>query len=127
MCEVSESSVKKVNRERVTEDVIDGAVNAGLLSDRSRIDHTWYSFVEKGYPTPSLGRNQMLFPLLRYLEDNSIYSRGRFGAWRYEVANMDHSFMQGVEFVNHLLASGEELTLWYPQVVNNRHPSGKRR
>lgn len=40
---------------------------------------------------------------------------------------MDHSFMQGVEFVNHLLESEDELTLWYPHLVNNIHPSkGKR-
>ncbi|MEZ4527886.1 MAG: hypothetical protein R2941_18380 [Desulfobacterales bacterium] len=40
---------------------------------------------------------------------------------------MDHSFMQGVESVNHILASGEELTLWYPHIVNTAHPSGRKR
>jgi hypothetical protein len=32
-----------------------------------------------------------------------IYSRGRFGAWRYEIGNMDHSVMMGVEIVDRLL------------------------
>lgn len=127
MCEVSESPVKKVERDRVVEDVIDGALNTGLLSNRREIEHTWHGFVEKGYPTPSLDRNSLIFPLLGRLEEMDIYSRGRFGAWRYEVGNMDHSFMQGVEFVNRMLASGEELTLWYPEIVNSMHPSGRKR
>ena len=45
--------------------------------------------------------------------DRHIYSRGRFGAWLYEIGNMDHSFMQGVEFVDHALC-GEKETVWYP-------------
>ena len=127
MCEVSESFVKKVNRKRVVEDVIQGALNSGLLSSRHEIDHTWHHYVTEGYPTPSLDRDRLIFPVLQHLEELGIYSRGRFGAWRYEVGNMDHSFMQGVEFVNHILVSGEELTLWYPEIVNSEHPSGKKR
>ncbi len=124
MCEVSESCAKKVNRQRVVEDVIQGALNSGLLSSRREIGHTWYHCVEQGYPTPTLDRNRLAFPLLRHLEELGIYSRGRFGAWRYEVGNMDHSFMQGVEFVNRVLGSEEELTLWHPEIVNNKHPLG---
>jgi protoporphyrinogen oxidase len=127
MMEVSESEMKKVDSDLVVEDVIAGAINTGLVSNRSQISHTWYHLAVNGYPIPNLDRNNHLFPMLTYLEDHGVYSRGRFGAWRYEVGNMDHSFMQGVEFVNHLLAAGEELTLWYPQIVNNPHPSGKRR
>jgi protoporphyrinogen oxidase len=127
MLEVSESGVKPVDPERVVEDVIAGVLNTGLVSSRNAIHHTWYRSERKGYPTPSLGRNQALFPLLTQLETMGIYSRGRFGAWRYEVGNMDHSLMQGVEFANRIIASGEELTLWYPQVVNTMHPSGAKR
>ncbi|MDM8524800.1 FAD-dependent oxidoreductase [Desulfococcaceae bacterium HSG8] len=127
MCEVSESTVKKVERDQIESDVIDGALNTGLLSSRNQVTHTWHHFVEKGYPTPSLERNPLLFRVLKYLEEKGIYSRGRFGGWRYEVGNMDHSFMQGVEFINRVLASAEELTLWYPQIVNSDHPSGGKR
>jgi protoporphyrinogen oxidase len=127
MLEVSESPAKKVNREQITGDVIAGAVNTGLIKDTREISHTWQCFVKNAYPTPGRGRNAVLFPLLNYLEENNIYSRGRFGAWRYEVANMDHSFMQGVESVNRLLTDGEELSLWYPQIVNSAHPSGRKR
>lgn len=127
MFEVSESPEKPVNPDTVMEDVIDGAINTGLLENRSQVHHTWYHFIPFGYPTPSRNRNEQLFPHLVGLAKQGIFSRGRFGAWRYEVGNMDHAFMQGVECVNSLLGSGEELTLWYPNVVNSPHPSGEKR
>ncbi|MBF0241422.1 MAG: FAD-dependent oxidoreductase [Desulfamplus sp.] len=125
MCEVSESPMKPVNNKRIIEDVIEGAINTRLIKDKSQVHHNWYKRVEKGYPTPSKDRNQLLFPILRHLKDYKILSRGRFGGWRYEVGNMDHSFMQGVEAANQAIYQGEELTLWYPDVVNSPHPSEK--
>lgn len=127
MLEVSESPRKKVNHATIVEDVINGALNTRLISSRKEIDHTWYQFIKQGYPTPGLGRNNILFPALIDLQNADIYSRGRFGAWRYEVGNMDHSFMQGVEWVNSLMTDGEELTLWYPEIVNSPHPAGMKR
>ncbi|MCD4722715.1 MAG: FAD-dependent oxidoreductase [Desulfobacula sp.] len=127
MCEVSESSMKKVDASTVVEDVIQGALNTGLIRDRKSIDHTWYRFEKKAYPTPSITRDEYLVPLSTKLFENNIYSRGRFGAWKYEVGNMDHSFMQGVEFVNTCMGYAEEITLWYPDIVNKPHPGGKKR
>lgn len=123
MFEVSESPAKKVNPETVMEDVIQGALNTRLIKNRKEIHHTWYKRMEKGYPTPSIDRNKIVFPMLKRFECHGIYSRGRFGAWRYEVGNMDHSFMQGVECAGKVLYQGEEMTLWYPGVVNAPHPS----
>jgi hypothetical protein len=53
-----------------------------------------------------------------------VYSRGRFGAWKYEVSNQDHSLMQGVECVNHLLRGEEELTVRKPETVNRPRAGG---
>ncbi len=36
------------------------------------------------------------------------------GAWLYEIGNMDHSAMQGVEFVNQVLF-GEPERVWIPR------------
>jgi len=127
MCEVSESSMKKVDASTVVEDVIQGALNTGLIQDRKSIDHTWYRSEKKAYPTPSITRDDCLVPFLTQLFENNIYSRGRFGAWKYEVGNMDHSFMQGVEFVNTCMGYAEEMTLWYPGIVNKPHPGGEKR
>ena len=77
---------------------------------------------EYGYPVPTLDRDEVLNDLMPRLEAARILSRGRFGGWKYEVANMDHSIMQGVEAANRLLLGEEEITWARPSVVN----AGKR-
>ena len=48
-----------------------------------------------------------------------VFSRGRFGAWKYEVSNQDHSFMQGVEIVNRLVCDTPEVTITDPNLANS--------
>lgn len=127
MCEVSETESKPVNLDELEEEVLQGALNTGLIRSRSELHHTWSIRIGRGYPTPTTQRNEVLFPLLKHLEEKKVYSRGRFGAWRYEVGNMDHSFMQGVEFVEALLDQGEERTLWQPDLVNAPPPSSDKK
>jgi len=55
-----------------------------------------------------LERDGALAVLQPALIKQGIYSRGRFGAWRYEIGNMDHSVMMGVEAVNHALKGEKE-------------------
>ena len=43
--------------------------------------------------------------------ERDIYSRGRFGAWRYEIGNMDHAVKMGID-VAHLLLEGRPEELW---------------
>jgi len=57
------------------------------------------------------------------LEAYDVWSRGRFGAWKYEVSNQDHSFAQGVEAVEHWLLGAREMTLHEPETVNARRPT----
>ena len=49
-----------------------------------------------------------------------ILSRGRFGAWKYEVGNQDHSFMQGVEAAERVISGAHEQTVFYPNKVNSK-------
>lgn len=63
----------------------------------------WYRKHTYGYPVPTLERDRVLGRVIPMLEGVNIYSRGRFGFWKYEVSNQDHSFMQGVEVVNRIL------------------------
>ena len=44
-----------------------------------------------------------------YLESLGIYSRGRFGAWKYEIGNMDHSVQMGAEVADRLVLGSPEL------------------
>ncbi|MFM9944595.1 MAG: hypothetical protein ACKVQB_05120 [Bacteroidia bacterium] len=73
---------------------------------------------EYGYPTPSVSRDVLLKPLHPWLESRNIFSRGRFGAWKYEVSNQDHSLMQGVELINRLELNETELTHDFPARAN---------
>ena len=62
----------------------------------------------------------MLNEALPWLRSKGIWSRGRFGNWKYEVANQDHSCMLGVEAADNILFGSHEVTLHHPDVVNNR-------
>ena len=59
--------------------------------------------LEHGYPTPSLGRDAVLAEALPWLREQKIWSRGRFGSYKYEVGNQDHSLMLGVECADNVL------------------------
>lgn len=122
MTEVSESPAKPVDHERVVEDCIQGVITTRLLDDSERIVSRWHHRVEHGYPTPFLGRGEFLDAALIRLMELGIYSRGRFGAWKYEVSNQDHSCMQGVECVDRILFGVEESTVWHPDIVNGPRP-----
>ena len=41
--------------------------------------------LEHGYPTPTLARDSVLAEALPWLRERSIWSRGRFGSYKYEV------------------------------------------
>jgi protoporphyrinogen oxidase len=118
LCEVSESSSKPVNSERVVNEVIQGLHAARLLDKDAEIISRWHRRLEHGYPTPFLGRDHFLNEIEPALRAAGIYSRGRFGAWKYEISNQDHSCMQGVEAVDHILSGVSEKTVFSPSVVN---------
>jgi protoporphyrinogen oxidase len=115
LAEISQSEFKPVDRETVVDSTIQGMVNTRLLRDSDRTDIVDTHVIEREYtyPTPSLERDGALAVLHPWLESRDIYSRGRFGAWRYEVGNMDHSVAQGVEWVNRTLSDDAKNELTY--------------
>src|SRR3954449_6219919 len=113
LTETSYSEYKPEDKETIVERTIQGLINAGLLKEEDRKDicDTWLFDAKYSYPTPSVERDGILAEVIPYLEQHGIYSRGRFGMWKYEVANTDHSLMQGVELVNRLLLNEPEQTV----------------
>jgi len=98
---------------------------AGILPMSSRIASRWMMTLRHGYPVPFLGRDSVLAEIEKELRAVNIWSRGRFGGWKYEASNQDHCFMQGVEFVDHVLHGQDEVTYPQPFLVNQRsagHP-----
>ena len=119
LCEVSESAFKPTpgregqDNEQVIEECITGLENAGLLNpgERANIVGRWCYFADYSYPTPTVERDEILGEVIPWLEDRDIYSRGRFGMWKYEVSNTDHTLMQGVELANRLVLGEQETTI----------------
>lgn len=120
MFEVCETELRPVDHGTLVDEVIQGAINTKLIKPSMNIISKYYRRFEHGYPTPFLGRDQLCKPIFATLEEHGIYSRGRFGAWKYEVSNQDHSMMQGVEAVDHILNGSEEVTFHFPGIVNRR-------
>ena len=105
---------------RVVLDTLTGAVATQLVQPTDEVVSIYHRRIEHGYPTPSVGRDAVLKEALPWLRAQNIWSRGRFGAYKYEVANQDHSLMLGVECVDNILFGTQELTLEFPNVVNQR-------
>jgi protoporphyrinogen oxidase len=122
MAEVSESEFKPVDHNQVVDTVVDGMLSVGLLDPRSQIASRWHTVLPYGYPIPTISRDLVLAEVLPALDEIGIHSRGRFGAWKYEVSNQDHSFMQGWECVDRICTgAGPEVerTLSRPDEVNS--------
>jgi protoporphyrinogen oxidase len=119
MAEVSESSDKPLDVDNVVEDTIEGLFKTKLINKGHEVQSTWHYRAHYGYPTPGLGRDTALNAVQPELEKLGIYSRGRFGGWKYEVSNQDHSLMQGVELVDRLKLGVPEVTYWFPGTANN--------
>ncbi len=110
MLEVSESQHKPVDRKTIMETVVQGCLNTGLIASAKEIVSRFHFTAPYGYPVPSLERDAILGEVQPFLEQFGVQSRGRFGAWKYEVSNQDHSFMQGVEWTDRMLHGSEEST-----------------
>eukprot|EP00879_Flechtneria_rotunda_P023055 GHRR01024372.1.p1 GENE.GHRR01024372.1~~GHRR01024372.1.p1 ORF type:complete len:247 (+),score=72.08 GHRR01024372.1:74-814(+) len=130
MFEVSESSCKPVHQQpiklggtagtwpAIVQETLLGAVATHLVSASAEVVSLHHRRIKHGYPTPSLSRNAVLEQALPWLQQHGIWSRGRFGSYKYEVANQDHSLMLGVEAVDNILFGTQELTLNHPDIVN---------
>ena len=118
LAEVSRSAYKPEDLSTVVERVIEGFVNTKLLSpaDLADVVDTHRIVREYTYPIPSLRRDDALAVIQPYLESRDIYSRGRFGAWKYEIGNMDHSVQMGAECVDRLVRGTPELC-WNDRIL----------
>jgi len=110
MCETSYSEHKPVSKKGIIEETIQGLINTGMLKEKERNNIISRQLIDVpyAYPIPTLDRDAALDIIQPFLESHGVYSRGRFGSWKYEVGNMDHSFMQGVEVVDRIINGTKE-------------------
>lgn len=64
--------------------------------------------VPYSYPVPTVTRDRAI--VQPWSMSLCIYPRGRFGAWRYEIGNADHSTLIGVEVADRLVTGTPERT-----------------
>ena len=91
--------------------VVDALVATGLIEHDTPIASQHTLDIEYAYPIPTLDRDAALEVIQRWLLKHRIYSRGRFGTWRYEIGNMDHAVKMGID-VARLLVEGRPEGLW---------------
>ncbi len=123
MAEVASLPGRGLPPEAVVSRVRESLEADGLLPAGTAVRSVVHRHKERGYPTPFLGRDGVVEPRLRWLAAHGVFSRGRFGAWKYEVSNQDHSFAQGREVAERLSRDGGdtlEPTVWTPALVNRR-------
>lgn len=127
MLEVCQSKMKPVDEPNLIEDSLKGLINTQMVEPNAEIVSIYHRKFDHGYPTPSLQRESQLKTLLPALQERyGIWSRGRFGSYRYEVANQDHSCMIGVEAVDNILFGAPEMTLNEADWVNGRKNTERR-
>jgi protoporphyrinogen oxidase len=110
LCETSFSPHKREDLSRLMDRTVKGLDTVGLLAKDAAVESRFELTVDYGYPVPCLERDQALRTLQPWLESQDIFSRGRFGGWKYEVSNMDHSVMQGVEWAERMTRNTPEKT-----------------
>jgi len=109
---------QRLSEQELVSETFEGLREGGFLSPLEENTHTFAMEADYAYPVPTRDRDSILGEVLPALEQLQIHSRGRFGAWKYEVANMDHCVMQGVEIADRILSGKPETTLPTPSVVN---------
>jgi len=110
LCETSFSPHKREDLSQLMDRTVKGLDTVGLLAKDAAVESRFELTVDYGYPIPCLERDQALRTLQPWLEAQGIFSRGRFGGWKYEVSNMDHSVMQGVEWAERMMQNEPEKT-----------------
>ena len=110
LTETSYSKFKPLPKGDFGKAVVDGLLAEGILKppDLPLIETIFLIHAGHSYPIPSTDRNPALETIHAYLEPRGIFSRGRFGSWKYEIGNQDHSLMQGVELVDRWIDGSEE-------------------
>ncbi len=110
LCETAYSEYKRESKSEIIEKTIRGLINSGLIkeADRKFIVSRFLFDINYAYPIPTLKRDDVLKKVQSKLEQMDIYTRGRFGAWKYEIGNTGHSVMQGKEVADRILKKGKE-------------------
>jgi protoporphyrinogen oxidase len=111
MTETGFSPERPVPRQGLEERVEAGLRRAGVVGGEPPVASVHVEEIDYAYPVPTLGRDRALAEIQPWLMDHGIFSRGRFGAWRYEIGNMDHAVKMGIDAAARIVRGTPE-ELW---------------
>ncbi len=111
MTETAFSDERPEPRDGLEQRVEAGLRNAGVISGTPPVASIHVEEIPYAYPVPTRERDAALGEIQPWLMQRGILSRGRFGAWRYEIGNMDHAVKMGIDAAR-LIVTGEEEELW---------------
>ena len=111
MTEVSYSRYKPETTDGLAERVEEGLRIAGVVEGEPEIASMHIEDLGYAYPVPTLARDSALATIQPWLMKHDIYSRGRFGSWKYEIGNMDHAVKMGLDAAR-FLVEGTPEELW---------------
>jgi UDP-galactopyranose mutase len=110
MTETSYSPEKPEPRQELEQRVEAGLRAAGVVAGRPDVASVHVEDIPYAYPVPTLERDGALAVIQPWLASRDVFSRGRFGSWRYEIGNMDHAVKMGIDIARRLVREeGEEL------------------
>jgi hypothetical protein len=112
MTETAHSRYKIEPIDGLEERVEAGLRAAGVVEERPDVATATVVDIPYAYPVPTLNLGTALRTIQPWLMGNDVYSRGRFGSWRYEMGNMDHAVKMGIDVV-HRIIDGRPEELWF--------------
>lgn len=111
MTETAYSPEKPEPRGGLESRVEEGLRASGVVAGRPGVASIHVEDIDYAYPVPTLERDASLNTIQPWLMGHEIYSRGRFGSWRYEMGNMDHAVKMGIDAARRII-TGQNEELW---------------
>jgi protoporphyrinogen oxidase len=111
MTEISYSRYKPESKEGLAERVEESLRRTGVIEGTPEIASMHIEDAAYAYPVPTLKRDAALEIIQPWLMQHDIFSRGRFGSWRYEIGNMDHAVKMGIDAAR-LIVDGTPEEVW---------------
>jgi protoporphyrinogen oxidase len=108
MTEIASSEWRPLDADGLPERVDTALRSSGLVPGDAPIASVHVEHLPYAYPVPSLGRDDALAVIQPWLAERGVLARGRFGAWRYELGNMDHAVKMGIDVARRIVLGRPE-------------------
>lgn len=83
-------------------------IDVKIVDNEEQVYSTYFCVIPYGYPIPTVDRDEQLRKYHDAYENRQIFSRGRFGGWKYELSNTDYCFEIGRQVVEKLYLDVDE-------------------